>query len=152
MESSNEKQIRQTQTKEDDMKYSKVLIFILLLSFVLASCARSQPNPPKEVGIYWSEIDQGVGLGIGDILEVALPANPSTGYIWDSGFYNQSVLKPYGEPEFSRTSTNPGAEVSQKLHFEAIGEGESELVLVYRRSLDEEGGDQQTFQVYVVVE
>lgn len=133
------------------MKYSNVSIFILLLSFVFASCARSQPTPNKEVGIYWSEIDQGVGLGIGDILEVALPANPSIGYIWEAGFYNQSVLEPYGEPEFSRTSTNPGAEVSQKLHFEAIGEGETELVLVYRRSFKEEG-DQQTFQVYVIVE
>jgi inhibitor of cysteine peptidase len=128
------------------------VLLVLLLSFVLASCDRPQPKSPKEVGIYWSEIDQGVGLEVGDILEVALPANPSTGYIWEVGFYNQSVLEPYGEPEFSSTSTNLGAEETQKLHFEAIGEGETELVLVYHRSFENEGVDQQTFQVDVVVE
>jgi inhibitor of cysteine peptidase len=90
-------------------------------------------------------------LEVGDILEVVLPANPSTGYIWEVGFYNQSVLKPYGEPEFSSTSTNLGAEESQKLHFEAIGKGETELVLVYQRSFETEDVNQQTFQVYVIV-
>jgi inhibitor of cysteine peptidase len=128
------------------------VLLILLLSFVLASCARPQPNSSKEVSILWSEIDQGVGLEVGDILEIVLPANPSTGYAWEAGFFNESVLKPYGEPEFSSTSTNLGAEESQKLHFEAIGEGETDLVLVYRQSFQKEGVDQQTFQVHVVVE
>jgi len=127
-------------------------LLVLLFSFVLASCDQPLPNLPKEVGIYWSEIDQGVGLEVGDILEVALPANPSAGSIWEAGFYNQSVLKLYGEPEFSRTSTNLGAEETQKMHFEAIGEGKTELVLVYRQSIDNEGVKQQTFQVIVVVE
>jgi inhibitor of cysteine peptidase len=124
---------------------------ILLVSFLLASCAQTQANPPKEVSILWSEIEQSVGLEVGDILEIVLPANPSTGYIWEAGFYNQSVLEPYGEPEFSSASTNLGAEESQKLHFEAIGEGETELVLVYRRSFENEEEAQQTFQVQVVV-
>lgn len=127
------------------------ILFILLLSFVLVPRAQPEPNPSKEVSILWSEIDQSVGLEVGDILEIALPANPSTGYIWEIGFYNQSVLKPYGEPEFSSTSTNLGAEESQKLHFEAIGEGETELVLIYQRSFENEGADQQALQVYVIV-
>jgi predicted secreted protein len=38
------------------------------------------------------------------------------------------------------------------LHLEAIGEGETELVLVYRRSFENERVDQQTFRVYVVVD
>lgn len=126
-------------------------LLVLLLSFFLGSCDRSQPDFPKEVSILWSEIDQGVGLEVGDTLEVVLPANPSTGYAWEVGFYNESVLKPYGDPEFSSSSGNLGAEETQKLHFEAIGEGETELVLVYRRSFEDEGVDPQTFQVDVVV-
>jgi inhibitor of cysteine peptidase len=142
----------ETSMKSYNFKNIKAgILFILLLSFVPASCARPEPKPTKEVSIAWSEIDQGVGLEIGDILEVVLPANPSTGYIWEVGFYNQSVLKPYGESEFFSTSTNLGAEESQKLHFEAIGEGETELVLVYQRSFEEEDVNQQTFQVYVIV-
>ena len=127
------------------------LLIILLLSFVLSTCSRTQPDATKEVSILWSEIDQSVGLEVGDILEVVLPANPSTGYVWEVGFYNQSVLKPFGEPEYYNSSTNLGAEESQKLHFEAIDVGETELVLVYRRSFEIEGVDQQIFQVYVVV-
>jgi predicted secreted protein len=96
-------------------------------------------------------VDQEVGLEVGYILEVVLPANPSTGYAWEAGFYNQSVLKSYGEPEFSSTSTNLGAKESQILHFEAIGEGETELVLVYKRSFENEGEEPQTFQVDVEV-
>jgi predicted secreted protein len=128
-----------------------VTLLVLHSLFVLGSCVRQQPNPPKEVSILWSEIEQSVGLEVGDILEVVLPTNPSTGYIWEVGFYNQSVLKPYGEPEFSSSSANLGAEESQKLHLEAIGEGETELVMVYRRSLENKGVDQQTFQVYIIV-
>lgn len=126
------------------------ILLTLLLSFFLPSCAQQEPKRSKEVSIAWSEIDQGVGLEVGDILEVVLPADLSTGYLWDAGFYNQSVLKPYGEPEFFSTSTNPGMEESQRLHFEAIGEGETELVLVYRRS-SEEDVNQRTFQVDVTV-
>ena len=133
------------------MKYGKMLIFTLLLSLVIASCTRQQPKQSKEVSILWSEIEQGVGLEVGDILEVVLPANPSTGYAWEAGFYNQSVLKPYGEPEFYSTSTNLGAEETQKLHMEAIGEGETDLMLIYRRSFENESVDQQTFKVHVDV-
>ena len=127
------------------------ILLILLLSFVPVSCVQPESKSTKEVSILWSEIDQGVGLEVGDILEVVLPANPSTGYLWDVGFYNQSVLKPYGEPEFSSTDTSLGAEESQKLHFEAIDEGETELVLVYRRSFEKDDVNQQTFQVDVIV-
>lgn len=129
------------------------ILLTLLLPFILTSCARPEltPIPPVEVSIAWSEIDQSVGLEVGDILEIVLPAKPSTGYVWEAGFYNQSVLRPYGEPEFSSTSTDLGSEESQKLHFEAIGEGETELVLVYRRSFEDEEPDRQTFRVYVTV-
>lgn len=128
-------------------------LLILIFLFILTACTQSQAKSPKEISIQWSEIEQGVGLEVGDILEVVLPAKPSTGYLWEAGFYNQSVLKPYGEPEFSSTSTNTnlGAEETQTLHMEAIGEGESELVLVYHRPFENEGADQQTFKINVVV-
>jgi predicted secreted protein len=138
------------ETYNSKYKMAGILLFVLL-SFVLVSCAQQQPNPPKEVSILWSEIDQGVGLDVGDILEIVLPTNPSTGYAWEAGFYNQTVLKPYGEAVFSNTGAYLGAEESQIMHFEAIDEGETDLVLVYRRSFEEEGADLETFQVHVVV-
>lgn len=135
--------------------HARSLLFLLLLSLFLTPCvllkpqSTGEPQSTKEVSISYSEIKQSVGLEVGDILEVVLPANPSTGYIWEVGFYNQTVLKPFGEPEFYKTSTNLGAQETQKLHFEAIDEGETELVLLYRRSLENEVKDQQTFGVQV---
>lgn len=134
------------------MKHRGTIISLLLLSLVMASCAGQQPKSPKEVSIAWSEIHQGVGLEVGDMLEVVLPANPSTGYVWEVGFYNQSVLKPYGEAEFWSSSADLGAEESQALHFEAIGPGETELVLLYQRSFEDDGVSPRTFQVDVVVQ
>jgi hypothetical protein len=83
--------------KTRSFKYTKagVQLILLLYALFLASCALPQPKPTKEVSISWSEINQSVGLEVGDILEIVLPANPSTGYIWELGFYNQTVLKPY---------------------------------------------------------
>lgn len=138
--------------KTDKLKNKlAVSLLVLFLLLVLASCTQSQAKSPKEVSIQWSEIEQGVGLEVGDILEVVLPAKPSTGYLWEAGFYNQSVLNPYGEAEFSSTGTNLGVEETQRLHMEAIGEGETDLVLVYHRHFESEGADQQTFKVNVVV-
>lgn len=125
-------------------------LIIPVFLFALTACAQSQANSPKEVSIHWTEIEQGVELNVGDILEVVLPAKPSTGYQWEAAFYNQSVLKPYGESEFSSTDTNLGGEETQTLHMEAIGEGETELVLVYHRTF-EENTDQQTYKINVGV-
>lgn len=131
------------------------MLILLLLSLFLTPCvllkpqSTGEPQSTKEVSISYSEIKQSVGLEVGDILEVVLPANPSTGYIWEVGFYNQTVLKPFGEPEFYKINTDLGAQETQKLHFEAIDEGETELVLLYRRSFENEVKDQQTFGVHV---
>lgn len=132
--------------------FQNLIATILLILLLCSSCAQQQPKPTKEVSISWSEIEQGVGLEVGDKLEVVLKANPSTGYAWDAGFYNETVLRPYGVAEFSGNSTSLGAEETQLLHFEAIGEGKTDLVLVYRRPFDEGKGEQQTFQVHVTVE
>jgi predicted secreted protein len=137
--------------KENIMKYQKSILIILFLLFVSTSCARQQPKSPGEISISWSELIQGVGLEVGDILEVVLPANPSTGYAWEIGFYNPYVLKPYGESEFSSSNANLGLEGSQIMHLEAIDAGETELVFVYQRSFEDAGVDQKTFKFNVVV-
>jgi predicted secreted protein len=137
--------------KEIIMKHRKNILFIIILLLVSTSCARPQPKYPAEISISWSEFVQGVGLEVGDILEVVLPANPFTGYAWEIGFYNPSVLKPYGKTEFSSDYTNVGAEESQKLHLEAIGQGETELVFVYCQPYERAEAYQMTFDINVAV-
>ena len=133
------------------MKIYTKFLFVLLMSPLLFSCDREFPENPVEISITEQEVEQAVGLEVGSILEVALPATPSTGYVWEVGFYNPSVLKPVGEPEFIKQSTKLGSEELQKLHLEAIGSGETELVLVYQRCFHPEAADQRTFRIGVNV-
>lgn len=129
---------------------TKILIF-LLITLILAACARQTPQPPVEVMITEQPVEQSVGLEVGNILEVVLPANPSTGYRWEVGLYNHSVLKQVGEPEFIQTSTNLGAEEDQVFHFEAIDTGETELKFEYRQPYEPEAEVQKTFSASVTV-
>ncbi|MGE5223888.1 MAG: protease inhibitor I42 family protein [Omnitrophica WOR_2 bacterium] len=133
------------------MKIYKQISFILLVVLAIAACDRLTPKTPKEVSISEQEVQQAVGLDVGDTLEIVLSANPATGYAWETGFYNQSVLKPVGESEYVKQDTNLGAEELQKLHYEAIGEGETELLLVYHRSFEKDAPDLKTFQMNVHV-
>ncbi len=133
------------------MKIYKNILTILLVVLAIAACDRLKARDSKEVSITEQEVQQSVGLDIGDTLEIVLAADPATGYAWEAGFYNQSVLKPVGEPEFVKQDTNLGSEEKQKLHFEATGEGETELILMYRRSFEKDVPELKTFQVNVHV-
>ena len=133
------------------MKIHKSILFFLLVALALIACSPNEKNTGKEVSITDQELPQSVGLEVGNILEIVLPANPSTGYSWEVGFYNSSMLKPSGEPEFIQQDASLGAEGVQKLHFEAIGAGENELVLVYRRSFEKDLPELKTFNVDVTV-
>jgi len=136
----------------NNLKNIKVgALLILLLSFTLSACGQPQQKASKEVSIHWSEIDQGVGLEVGDILEIVLPASPSTGAVWEIGFYNQSVLKPYEDPEYYKLVTDPDAGEFQNVHFEAIDVGETEVWLLYQQPSENEVVYPQAFQVNVVV-
>ncbi len=136
-----------------NMKFYLSLLPALLIALFLASCSNSPvENNNKEVSITAGDIPQSVGLNVGDTLEVVLTANPSTGYRWEAGFYNQTVLKLAGEPEFVKQSTSVGSYETQKVHFVALSEGETELVLVYKRSFEKAPPESKTFIMGVVVE
>lgn len=149
-------------------------LVLLLPAIFLASCDQALPTSPVQFSICLKASGctaEVVEIPVGAVLEIKLPANPSTGYSWEVGFFNPSVLEPFGEPEFSSASEEQeagedpygepdyssasyalGAEDIQKLYFEAVGEGESELVLVYRRSFEDAGEDQEeVLKVLVIV-
>ncbi len=124
---------------------------VFLSLFLLEGCNNPSAEQPKEVAITEQETQQGVGLNVGDTLEIVLDANPSTGYAWEPGFYNESVLKPVGEPEFVKQDASLGSGEKQKVHFLAIGPGETKLSLVYRRPFEKATPDSKMFTVDVTV-
>jgi inhibitor of cysteine peptidase len=92
-----------------------------------------------------------VELMLGQVLELALGANPSTGYGWQIEQLDPDVLFPLGGPEFTPESDLPGAGGVQRFRFEAIGVGETTLGLAYRRPWEEGVEPLETFTASVTV-
>ncbi len=96
-----------------------------------------------------------VSLKAGQVLQVSLTSNPSTGYSWALADYNADVIRPQGEPEFvepSRDKPLVGASGWDRFHFKVQKTGQTQLKLVYRRPWEKDVAPVQTFEVQVMVE
>ncbi len=74
-----------------------------------------------------------IDVAVGEEFVVALPATPSTGYVWTAA----------GNPDVTFVSTRqvaggsqPGAEGTQEMTFTGRQAGESQLVFTYARSFE----------------
>ncbi|MBU1111058.1 protease inhibitor I42 family protein [Patescibacteria group bacterium] len=95
---------------------------------------------------------QQVTLQVGQILEINLPANPSTGYTWElSNNFDGHVLIQVGEAQFQPQSNLIGASGTTTLQFEAVSKGKITLSLIYHRPWETETEPQNTFTSPVIV-
>ena len=117
-------------------------IVMSTVGLMLVGCVPTNQNPPTPQGpaqtIRLNQNDDGssVSLRVGDTLEVDLPANPSTGFGWQSSFPMFPVLEALGQPEFIPDSGAIGAGGRVKLRYQASLSGTVQLSLVYRRSFE----------------
>jgi inhibitor of cysteine peptidase len=98
--------------------------------FVLTACGAGR--------VQLREHDAGrtIDLRQGDRLEVALPGNPTTGYMWERAGGDDAVLRLAGEPAFQPDSGALGSGGVVTLVFEASNAGQTTLTLVYRRAFE----------------
>ena len=89
-------------------------------------------------------------VAVGEILDVALQANPSTGFTWEVTVVDETILRPFGEPTFDPESTLVGASGTMHLMFEALAAGTTTLELAYHRP-SESVAPAATFAVTVTV-
>jgi inhibitor of cysteine peptidase len=100
-------------------------------------------------------VDQGsagdqIRLTRGQSLVVELAGNPTTGYDWYVESLDESVLSLTSQ-DFVSESSALGAGGTSTLRFTAVGEGTTQLRLVYERSF-EDADPLEEFVVTVVVE
>jgi inhibitor of cysteine peptidase len=70
----------------------------------------------------------------GDILVVALPSTPGTGFGWKVAHIDRDVLRQSGKPALvQRSRPMPGAPATQVFRFDAARRGSTRLDLVYMR-------------------
>jgi len=138
--------------------------FALLGVLVMAAgCASSDSAPPdadvdrgSEPTIVLSTADNGsqVELTSGQVLEVTLESNPTTGYSWEVSEVDETVLTQLGEAEFRQAPAEgepvTGAGGTETFRF-ASATGETTLTLVYHRPWEKDVEPLETFSVQVVV-
>ena len=93
-----------------------------------------------------------VELHVGDILELTLPVNPTTGYQWETSDLDSAILRPVGEQTFEPSSNAVGSGGEVTLRFEAIGTGQTALKLILRRPFEKDVSPIQMFEAIVIVQ
>jgi inhibitor of cysteine peptidase len=134
-------------------------IALLALAAAIAACADSAgppggtettpptaaPEPtrtpaPDEIHLTAADNGQAIEANRGDMIVVALPSNPTTGYQWDV-VSEGNVLRQSGESEYipdePPDSLVDGAGGTAIFRFEATGAGSAELALEYHRPWEE---------------
>ena len=113
------------------------------------------PAGPEEINV--NEDDNGgqIELEQGQILQVTLESNPTTGYRWEQVENQEPYLEQMGEAEFKQSLTDGppivGAGGWEIFRFKAISAGKMTLQLVYHRPWEEGVDPINTFSLNVVI-
>jgi len=95
-----------------------------------------------------------VQLAAGQVLEVTLESNPTTGYSWEVSEVDGAVLAQVGEAEFREAAKESeemvGVGGTETFRFSSAA-GETKLTLVYHRPWETEVEPLETFAVEVEV-
>ncbi|MBI2907360.1 MAG: protease inhibitor I42 family protein [Chloroflexi bacterium] len=95
-------------------------------------------------------VDQEVTANVGDQFEIVLDANPSTGFSWAVGDWDESVLE-LKSSDFVPGGALPGAGGPAHWLFVAKGPGRTLFTLEYRRPWETDKPPARTHTVYVSV-
>jgi inhibitor of cysteine peptidase len=127
------------------------LIALLSLVVLLGQCSLALLGPPQTIRLTERESGGTYYLKPGDTLEIALPANPTTGYSWETVRLDTTLLAADGDPAFTADSDRIGAGGVMTCRFKAVGVGQTRLQLIYRRPFETDVSAVKVFAVAVVV-
>jgi len=88
-------------------------------------------------------------LTVGDTLEVSLPGNPTTGYVWQAPAV-PALLQQQGEPVHQSNSKLVGAGGVTSFRFNVVSAGEANIDLIYHRSWEKETPPVRTCRIQLV--
>lgn len=127
----------------------KIRIFLFLtLLFFTAACS---PAEPDVLVLSEAEAWKRIELDQGQIFQVSLEGNLTTGYNWILAPQEPALFELQGEPEFKSGSDLMGAPGIITLTFKAVAPGQTVLHLDYRRPWEETIPPTKTFEVIIVV-
>jgi predicted secreted protein len=123
-----------------------LLLFVLLALIYrpYAACAitRTITDADKEGSVQ---------LETGDILEVHLKSNPTTGYMWYVHAKSTHLLKLIGQSETQAPEPGVGRPVIQIFKFQPRGPGDGLLLFHYVRSWEKPTPDEEQFDLHLSI-
>ncbi|MGK8523598.1 protease inhibitor I42 family protein [Nocardia asteroides] len=136
-------------------------LLVLLLGLAVAGCGDNAPETATAeaantvVRVGDADNGQQRRLSVGQRLEVALPANPSTGYAWSVAGVDASVVRPDGEADFEpdpAVPVAPGAGGTAVWTFVGVAAGATPLRMEYTRPWDQGLEPARTFSLTIEVQ
>jgi predicted secreted protein len=121
---------------------------IIIFALILSNIGNSMAGQIMKL----SENDSGksVEIHVGDELEVILPGNPTTGYVWEVSSLDSSILM-LGKAEFIANNKSIGSGGMEIIKFHAIAAGTSSVSLIYHRSFELNIPPLKTFEMTVII-
>lgn len=123
----------------------------LLATLVLSGDSASHAGPAT-VRVGAADSGATLRLRTADRLEVMLEGNPTTGYTWEVTACDTTVLKPVGEGQFVADGSAPGSAGKVVTGFEAVGQGQTVLEMIYQRTFEKGVPPLRTFELSVRVQ
>jgi len=125
----------------------KVLAGIILLILVVP--IYGNPIDPL-MTLTENNSDSVVLVKRGQVIEIVLAMNPTTGYQWEAVSFNKEILKKDAS-RFIPQGNEYGAGGVMVFRFEALLEGETNLKIGYFRPFDKDKKFERLFQVVIKV-
>lgn len=136
--------------KKTSVSFILITILLLIILFSVSSCSGNQKN-------YFTEKnnEESINLKVGDIINVRLESNITTGYSWElSGETDQGIIMLESSiyEESQKDENVAGAGGSETFSFKAVSAGNTDLVLEYLRPWEEEIQPADIFVIKITVE
>jgi len=111
----------------------------------------SQPAMAATKVITDAEKGSSIQLKLGDILEVHLRSNPTTGYSWYVHPKSTQLLKLLGQSQAQSRQPGVGRPILQVFRFQAVANGDGTLLLHYIRTWERQTTNEEQYDVQVSI-
>lgn len=134
----------------------------LAMTLITAGCGgnpepepiSAQPAAPFALRLDRRDNGESRRLARGQQMFISVPANPTTGYVWEVDEIDPSVVKQEGRSTFDPSRMNPGQVGiggEQVFRFNAVGPGRTTIRMALRRPQAEAVAPAKRYEVTITV-
>lgn len=128
-----------------------IILVVAALAVGLTACS----SDPKPLTLTKAADGTSVQVEVGQVIEISLEGNPTTGYSWEAKETGEPTLNPQGEPAYVQAETGAtlvGGGGTYTFTYVGAEAGTATLELIYHRSWETDVAPLETFTLEVTVQ